>query len=139
MRDKKIIFSEDAEKELRVLMGAIEEIMDLTYESFLHKDFKSANLVEPLEQVVDHLKNQIKLNHILRLKNSECTIEHGFVLSDLLTNFERVSDHCSNIAGCVIEISKYDELSVHKYLGEVKHSGEAFNVNYKAFLRKYSI
>ena len=139
MRDKKVPFSDDARHELSVLTSAIEEIMGLTREAFVNRNLQAAALVEPLEQVVDHLKDQIKLNHILRLKNSECTMEHGFILSDLLTNFERVSDHCSNIAGCVIEISRYDELAVHKYLGDIKHGGEEFDRNYKLYMRKYAL
>ena len=99
----------------------------------------TAGLVEPLEQVIDHLKEQIRLHHILRIQNSECTIEHGFVLSDILTNFERVSDHCSNIAGCIIEISQDDALNMHQYLENVKTSGEEFDKIYRQFRRKYSL
>jgi phosphate:Na+ symporter len=94
--------------------------------------------IEPLEQVVDDLRDKIKLNHIKRLQKSECTIEHGFVLSDILTNFERVSDHCSNIGGCVIEISKYDALDMHKY-NALKHSSGDFEKKYAAYSEKYNV
>ena len=75
----------------------------------------------------------------MRLQKSECTIEHGFVLSDLLNNYERVSDHCSNIAGCVIEISAYDALDMHKYLYDVKHGGEGFDEKFRAYKEKYTL
>ena len=89
--------------------------------------------------MVDDIRDKIKLNHILRLQKSECTIEHGFVLADLLNNFERVSDHCSNIAGCVIEISTFEALDMHKYLAEIKAGSEAFEDKYKEYKRKYSL
>ena len=139
MRDKKLVFSKEAEREISVLVSAIDEILTLASDAVLKGDLHSASLVEPLEQVVDGLRDQIKLNHILRLQKSECTIEHGFVLSDLLTNFERVSDHCSNIAGCVIEISEHDALEMHKYLDAVKAGGEEFNEHYRAYKRKYAL
>ena len=94
--------------------------------------------VEPIEEVVDDLRDQIKLNHIIRLQKSECTIEHGFVLSDLLTNFERVSDHCSNIAGCVIEISNLGALDMHRYTEETVESVE-FKQKYVYYQQKYKL
>ena len=81
----------------------------------------------------------IKLNHIIRLQKSECSIDNGFILSDLLTNFERVADHCSNIAGCVIEISAHDALDMHKYLADVKQGSEDFEEKYKAYSAKYAL
>ena len=139
MRDKKIVFSEQATREINVLRGAISEIVTITKEAFKTNDLKRAGDVEPLEQVVDDLRDRIKLGHILRLQKSECSIEHGFILSDLLNNFERVSDHCSNIAGCVIEISAFDELNVHRYLTEVKEGSEVFEEKYKEYQRKYAL
>ncbi len=138
MQDKKIAFSSEAQRELAVLRSAVSDILILTEKSFLENNISLAGDVEPLEQVVDDLRDKIKLNHIIRLQKSECTIEHGFVLADLLNNFERVSDHCSNIAGCVIEISAYDALEMHKYLSEVKHGSEAFEEKYKEYKRKYT-
>ena len=139
LQDKKIEFSPQAQKELAALRGAVEEILVITTDAFLNDDLKRAADVEPLEQVIDELRDKIKLNHILRLQKSECSIEHGFVLSDLLTNYERVSDHCSNIAGCVIEISAFDALDMHKYLYDVKHGGEGFDEKFRAYKKKYTI
>ena len=139
LQDKKIEFSPQAQKELAALRGAVEEILVITTDAFLNDDLKLAADVEPLEQVIDELRDKIKLNHILRLQKSECSIEHGFVLSDLLTNYERVSDHCSNIAGCVIEISAFDALDMHKYLYDVKHGGEGFDEKFREYKKKYTI
>ncbi len=138
MNDKKLSFSSEAKKELKVLCGAVEEILDITYKSFVMGDVEFASQVEPLEQVIDNLKDKIKVNHIRRLQKSECTIEHGFVLSDLLNNLERVSDHCSNIAGCVIEISRYDALDMHGYLNAIKNSDNSeYADKYKEYSSKY--
>ena len=137
--DKSLCFSDSAQRELRVLTRAVGEILTITEEAFGENDIQKAMLVEPLEQVVDDLKNQIRLNHTLRLQKSECTIEHGFVLADILTNLERVSDHCSNIAGCIIEMSKHDALGVHEYLHEVKAGSPEFVKLYNGFREKYSI
>ena len=130
MLDKKIEFSDEAKSELKTLCSAVLEILDLAEKSFIENDISAANMVEPLEQVVDYLRDEIKKRHIKRLQNSLCSIEHGFVLSDILTNLERVSDHCSNIAGCVIEISQHDALDMHEYLKEVKNDGAEFGRMY---------
>ena len=139
MRDKKIEFSPQAQHELAVLRGAVGEILSITFDAFIGDDLGKAADVEPLEQVIDELRDKIKLNHILRLQKSECSIEHGFVLSDLLTNFERVADHCSNIAGCVIEISEFDALDMHKYLADIRQGSEGFDDKFKEYKRKYVI
>ena len=139
MRDKKIEFSPQAQHEIAVLRGAVGEILAITFEAFIGDDLGKAADVEPLEQVIDELRDKIKLNHILRLQKSECSIEHGFVLSDLLTNFERVADHCSNIAGCVIEISEFDALDMHKYLADIRQGSEGFDDKFKEYKRKYVI
>ena len=94
--------------------------------------------VEPLEQVVDTLKEQLRNRHILRLQRGECTIELGFVWSDLLTDLERVADHCSNIAGCVIEMA-HGSLDVHEYLDYIKGGSIAFQRAYNAYARKYAL
>lgn len=139
IRDKKLEFSDEAKRELRILSGAVNEIVELAKDSFILNDVMKASRVEPLEEVVDSLKDQIKLQHILRLQKSECSMEHGFVLADILNNLERVSDHCSNIAGCVIEISKHDSLSMHSYLSSVRAGGDAFDRVNKEYARKYSL
>ena len=138
LRDKKISFSPEAEREISVLRAAVGEILELSYAAFINNDLEKAAEIEALEQVVDDLRDKIKLNHILRLQKSECTIEHGFVLSDILTNFERVSDHCSNIGGCVIEISKYEALDMHKYNAS-RRSREDFEQRYAAYSAKYFV
>ncbi|MBQ9117281.1 MAG: Na/Pi cotransporter family protein [Clostridia bacterium] len=139
MRDKKLEFSNEAKHELKVLSGAIDEIVQLAQGCFTENDFGQAAKVEPLEEVVDYLKDQIKLQHVLRLQKSECSIEHGFVLADILNNMERVADHCSNIAGCVIEISQHDSLSMHSYLSSVRAGGEEFDRVNREYMRKYSL
>lgn len=139
IKEKKIEFSKDAQSELGVLRDATREILSAASEAYIDNNLQRAADVEPIEQVVDDLRDRIKLNHILRLRKSECTIELGFVLSDLLTNFERVSDHCSNIAGCIIEISEFAALDMHKYLADVKHGSEGFEEKYREYKRKYSI
>ena len=137
--EKKLQFSGEASHELSVLMKAINEIVDLAYDCFVHGNFDSAIQVEPLEQVVDKLNASIKSNHITRLQKGECTIELGFVLNDLLTDLERVSDHCSNIAGCVIEMPHKD-MSIHKYLRKVKDGNEQeYNHYFDYFNMKYDI
>ncbi len=139
LRDKKITFSQEAERELTVLREAVHDILLKTTEAFVKNDLVKAAEIEPLEQVIDELRDKIKLNHVLRLQKNECSIDNGFILSDMLTNFERVADHCSNIAGCVIEISAYDALDMHKYLASVKHGSEDFEEKYKEYSKKYAL
>lgn len=139
IKDKKIEFSQEAKREISVMRDAVKEILTLTSAAFCDSDLALAADVEPLEEVVDDIKDAIKRNHVLRVQKNECTIEHGFVLSDILTNFERVSDHCSNIAGCIIEVSKFDTLEMHKYMSVVKTSGQNFEDKYKAYSTKYKI
>ena len=139
MNDKKLSFSAEATRELSVLSRAVHDIIDLTCEAFVKNDVALAEQIEPLEEVVDELRDKIKLNHVLRLQKSECSIEHGFILSDLLNDFERVSDHCSNIASCVVEISEYDALDMHKYTDQVKHDEKNFKHKVEELEVKYSI
>ena len=138
METKGLEFSAYAKKELDVLISAVGEIMDLALDSFLKNDVGLASMVEPLEEVVDTLKEQLRTRHILRLQKGECTIELGFVWSDLLTSLERVADHCSNIAGCVIEMS-HDSLDVHGYLDNVKAGSPGFIKAYESYARKYAL
>ncbi len=138
IRSKKLAFSQEANRELSVMTAAIGEILDISERAFCQNDLAVAAKIEPLEQVVDSLKDQIKANHVRRLQKSECSIEHGFVLSDLLNNFERVSDHCSNVGGCIIELA-HDTLDLHKYLSEVKADDAAFKSEYNTFAKKYAL
>lgn len=138
MRSKGLHFSPQAKQELNVLTSAVGEIMGLSLDAFLKDDPDLAVKVEPLEQVVDTLKEQLRNRHILRLQRGECTIELGFVWSDLLTDLERVADHCSNIAGCVIEMA-HGSLDVHEYLDYIKGGSIAFQRAYNAYARKYAL
>ena len=138
MKEKKISFSEQANQEIGILKFALDEIIDITYRAFSENNVLAAADVEPLEERIDDLILDIKTKHIDRLQNGACTIELGFVLSDLLTNFERVSDHCSNIAVTLIDVS--GEKGVHKYLDEVKSGiNTAFVEKYEMYKNKYSI
>ena len=139
IKDKEISFSETAVKELHVMYSAVSEILKLTKEAFLENDLKKACRVEPLEQVVDNLKEQIKRNHTIRLQKSQCSIELGFILADILTNFERVADHCSNIAGCLIEMSRHDSLDLHNYLHGVRESDKDYAEQYEKYMQKYAL
>lgn len=137
MHEKNIGFSSEAIKELSVLTAAISEIMDITTKAFAQEDISAAKRVEPLEQVIDRIIMDIKAKHILRLQKGECTIEMGFILNDMLTNFERVSDHCSNVAVAVIEVQN-NSFATHKYLGGIKLSDEDFINEYDGFMSKYA-
>ncbi len=139
MRSKKVVFSDEANREIAAMVGAITEILALSIDSLLRNDVALAASVEPLEQVVDELCDTIRSRHAVRLTKNECSMEYGFILSDLLTNFERVSDHCSNIAGCVIEITSHDSLSVHHYLAEIKNGTPAFTQMYEEYSKKYQL
>ena len=139
IKDKGLKFSDYAIGELGVMYGAVTEITLMTKDALLENNLEKAANVEPLEQVVDDLRDQIKLQHVIRVQKSQCTIEHGFVLSDILTNLERVSDHCSNIAGCIIEMSRHESLDLHSYLNEIKKGGKEFDAAYKAFSDKYAL
>jgi phosphate:Na+ symporter len=138
MNDKKLAFSQEATREMSVFKRTVGDILDITYESLSKNDIKLAVEVEPIEEIVDDLRDKIKLNHIIRLQKSECTIEHGFILSDLLNNLERVSDHCSNIAGCVIEIATLGDLDMHKHNEKTIESLE-FKQRVAYYREKYSL
>ncbi len=138
LRDKKMKFSGAAEKEMSTMISAAVEVADLAFAAFVNDDIEKAALVEPLEQVIDDLKTTLKNKHVERLRIKECTIEQGFVFNDLVTNIERISDHCSNIAVCVIETAN-DRFDMHEYLNSIKHGSEIFNRNYEQFRAKYAV
>lgn len=119
MHSKKIKFSQQALRELPVIINAVSEILDMSINAFVSGDVNLAKNVEPLEDVIDQLRSDLKTRHIERLRNGKCTIELGFILQDLLTNFERVSDHCSNIAVYLIQISD-NSMDTHEYMNELK-------------------
>ncbi len=139
MRDKQINFSPAAQKEINTMVAAVREVLWNAREGFVNDDFDMAASVEPLEEVIDDLRDAIKLHHIVRLQNNECTMEMGFILSDLLTNCERVADHCSNIAGCMLELSQDKALDMHKYLYVVKHGNPEFDRRFQEYKDKYPI
>lgn len=137
--EKKIEFSKDAKKEIEVMKSAVSEILEVSVEAFKTGDRELAKRVEPLEQTIDNLNHNIKDNHINRLRDGLCTIEFGFILSDLITNFERVADHCSNIAVSILEI-KHNAFDTHEYLNQVKKEGRnGFFELYKEYSDKYVI
>lgn len=136
---KNLSFTDDAKKDLLVLRRAAEEIVDNTVNAYIHNDISLAVRVEPLEQVIDKLTAEIKAKHIERLQRGECTIEMGFILSDILTNYERISDHCSNIAVAMIEIN-HGGFDTHKYLNTIKNSNnKEFNDSYEEYATKYAL
>ena len=139
MRDKQIQFSPAAQKEINTMVAAVREVLWNAREGFVNDDMDMAVSVEPLEEVIDDLRDAIKLHHIVRLQNNECTMELGFILSDLLTNCERVADHCSNIAGCMLELSRDKALDLHRYLYDIKHGSPEFDRRYQEYKEKYPI
>ena len=138
MKDKGIDFTDEADSELAVMVSAIKEITHLAYTAFVKRDLNAAFKVEPLEQVVDYLKEEIRTRHIRRLQKGNCSIEAGFVLNDLLTSMQRVSDHCSNIAGCVID-ADMNNLNLHQTLKDYKHNSQKFNKVFEAFKKQYAL
>ena len=138
LHEKKIEFSDSAKAELGVLCSATEEILTLTETAFKNVDLSLAREVEPLEQVVDKLKSNLRDSHIVRLKGGECTVEAGFIWADLLTNFERVSDHCSNIAVGIIDAHE-NNMDVHASLRSFKLSDPSFEEKFQHYTEKYTI
>lgn len=138
LKEKQLRLSESAKNELRMLTSAIEEILDLTIKSLKSNDLDTAKSVEPLEQVIDGLKEQLRIKHIDRLQRGNCTIEIGFIWSDLLNDLERAADHCSNIAGCIIDMASA-HLDLHKFLGEVRKNDPDFHRRYDEYKQKYSL
>ena len=137
MHNKELHFSDKAKEELAVYVAAINEIITISFEAFANDDIKLAKTVEPLEEVIDNLRNELKKRHIKRLRKGKCTIELGFVLSDLLTNFERVADHCSNIAVCQIQIQE-NSFDTHEYINELKKADDiTFLTKFAQYSEKY--
>ena len=139
MHNKNIHFSDEAKKEIAVITNAVTEILNMTVDSFINDDIELAAHVEPLEQVIDKLNKKLKARHVARLQNGECTIELGFVFTDLLTNYERVSDHCSNVAVYTMQLPS-DKLDAHKYLAKIKNAETgAFVDDFNMYAEKYSV
>lgn len=139
INEKKLEFSGNASAELLRIRDAINEIVDISFTAFCSQDINAAFTVEPLEEVIDRLCDEVKLNHINRIQAGNCTLNLGFVFNDLLSDFERIADHCSNIAVAMIELN-VDSFDTHEYLNELKRNKtELFKKNYDAFAEKYSL
>ncbi|MBR5295395.1 MAG: Na/Pi cotransporter family protein [Clostridia bacterium] len=138
MKEKKIAFTPEGQEEMATITGAVSEIIYLTLGAFLTNNMDIAVSVEPLEEVVDHLKEELRTRHIKRLQTGSCSIEAGFVWSDLLTNLERTSDHCSNIAGCLLEMNR-DEMNLHETLKEFRSTNENYQKNLHFYAEKYAL
>lgn len=138
LHDKQLRFSEAARQEMQVLTGAVQEALDKTLDAFRKDDVYLAGKVEPIEQVVDELTRELKARHILRLQNGVCTIELGFIFSDLLNNYERVADHCSNVAVAVIEMAQ-DSFDTHEYLASIKAGDAKFAQRLEKYRRRYTM
>ncbi|MEE1046243.1 MAG: Na/Pi symporter, partial [Clostridia bacterium] len=139
IEEKNIAFSESAMKDLRVMSGAVEEVLNITAESLVSSNPEEANKVEPLVKLISKLKHKIKKNHINRLREGKCTVELGFILSDLLTVYDRVAGHCSNIAVCLVEPDN-ELLESHEYINQMKSEEESgFFAQYEEYKKKYSL
>ena len=138
LKDKEIQFTSAAKNELYMLCNAVTEILSLSCDAFINNDLNSARKVEPLEQVIDKLRDKLRNGHIVRLKNGECSIEVGFIWSDLLTNLERTADHCSNLAVCVIDAA-HNNMNLHSSLRKMKHDNAYFDEKYAVYAQKYQI
>ena len=135
MHDKGICFSDECVNEIAVMTDAISENINKAFEAYCLNDLALARRVEPLEEVVDSLSTELKNRHIRRLQNDECTVELGYIFQDILTNLERVSDHCSNIAGCLIQTD--EKTTFHAYLHDVKENDENFRLAYRKYAENY--
>lgn len=136
---KKIAFSDKATAELKVVADAVTEIISITVDSFKNDDMLLAAEVEPLEEVIDNLKSTLRERHVLRLQEGKCTIELGFVFNDLLSNYERISDHCSNIAVSTIQLHS-DKQDAHKYLRKLKSGeNEQYIGEFNVYSEKYTV
>ena len=138
LNEKSLSLSDAAKHEISVLIRAVSEIVELSFEAFRTNDLQKAYLVEPLEQVIDDLKEKLRIHHILRLQQGACSIETGFVWSDLLNALERVGDHCSNIAGCVVDMAHHD-MNTHEALRSARVENEHFSQQYKDYAKKFSL
>ena len=138
LHDKGLSFSDAARRELELLSSAVSEVLALSVSAFRDSDLGTAAMVEPLEQVIDGLRTRMRSNHIQRLQQGLCSIEAGFVWSDLLTNMERTSDHCSNIAACLIDMQD-ENLNLHESLRATRSGDPDFLKNFTAYEKKYAL
>ena len=139
MREKSIVFSDDALRELAVLESALAEIVHITVNAFIRNDLSLASRVEPLEELIDDLCDELKLHHVDRLQKGHCTLLNGFLFNDLLTNYERVADHCSNIAVAMIELES-DSFDTHEYLSSIKEmKSDTYERYYEEYRQQFAL
>ena len=136
-KNKDVTFSENAVAEYKTICDAVMEILNLSFKAFSEDDMRSARNTESLEQVIDKLKEDLRTRHFVRLQNRECSVAAGFIWSDLLTNLERVSDHCSNISGCVLD-TEDKSMNMHENQRTVRNSAEDYMLQYNMYSAKYS-
>ncbi|MBQ4116307.1 MAG: Na/Pi cotransporter family protein, partial [Clostridia bacterium] len=138
LRDKKLSFSDVAQSEIKIMINATREALELSLKAFAEGDEDALMEISPLEQVIDVLKDKLRSNHIMRLQQGNCSIEVGFVWSDLITDFERTSDHCSNIAGCLIDLAKHD-MNIHEHLRAIKADDVIYKQKVEYYTEKYAV
>jgi phosphate:Na+ symporter len=138
LHNKDINFTDAARKELDTMCMAVSEILTLSYTAFTENDMFAANTVEPLEEVIDGLKDKMRNGHIARLKEGQCSIEAGFIWLDIITNLERTADHCSNVAVCVIDASQ-NNMNMHQMLRSMRKDSATFAKKYMVYADKYAI
>jgi phosphate:Na+ symporter len=139
MNEKNEKFSSKAKEELKVFSSAVKEIVELSFQSFSNQDLTLARSVEPLEEVIDGINMEVKRRHVRRLRKGKCTIDVGFILSDLGTDYERIADHCSNIAVCILEVSE-GMFDTHEYLEHLKaEKNQEFEIAVDHYERKYRL
>ena len=138
VRDKQVVFSNQALEDLNLVEWAVQVIVNLTVQAFANQDNAAARQVEPLEQVIDEIVHQVRSRHVERLQNGQCSITNGFILADLLTCYERVADHCSNVAVAMIEVA-HDSFDTHEYLQGVKADREGFDRMMDQYRKRYGL
>ena len=140
MAEKKLVFSSEAKKEIEVFTRAIKDIVNISIQVVEDEDKKLAVAVEPLEEVIDHLNDKLKMRHIQRLREGICTIELGFIFSDITTNYERVADHCSNIALSILQLNNEESFDAHEYIDKLKkEDNESFREKYHSYKTQYAL
>lgn len=137
LHEKGIVFTDDALDEMNRLSMAVSEILDLASMAFIYNNLDIAKKIEPLEQVIDGLKDKMRNGHIKRLQQGECSIEAGFVWTDLITNLERTADHCSSVAACTLDAAQ-NNMNIHEFLADIKQNSPYFKEEYENYLAKYS-
>ena len=138
MIEKNLQFTAPAQKEINTMLAAVQEILELSIKAFTEGDIEALNAISPLEDIIDDLKETLRTRHIMRLQDGNCSIEAGFVWSDLLTDIERTSDHCSNIAGCLIDF-KYHDMNSHQHIRALKAGESGYKEMLKTYHEKYAV